>query len=145
MRNIILYTALSLDSYIARPDWDVDWLESAESIPGEDYGYKEFYDSIDTTLMGNNSYRKIISFDIPFPYPDKTNFVFSRSAGHQLTEFMQFITGDIIAFTEELKKPGRQGYLANRWRPGKFTASLPLVDRPDDPDHHPGWCILVTK
>jgi dihydrofolate reductase len=34
MRNIILYTALSLDSYIAQPDGDIDWLESAEKIPG---------------------------------------------------------------------------------------------------------------
>ena len=130
MRNIILYIAQSLDSYIARPDGDIDWLESAESIPGEDYGYKEFYNSIDTTLMGNNSYRKIISFDIPFPYPDKTNYVFSRSAGHQQTEFVQFIAGDIIAFTGKLKKQeGKDIWLIGGGEVNSLLLSHRLIDR----------------
>ena len=130
MRNVILYTALSLDSYIARSDGEIDWLESAESIPGEDYGYKEFYDSVDTTLMGNNSYRKIISFDIPFPYPDKTNFVFSRSAGQQQTEFVQFISGDAIAFTEKLKKQnGKDIWLIGGGQVNSLLLSHQLIDR----------------
>ncbi len=53
MRKILLYTAASLDGFIARADESLDWLDNFPHIEGEDYGYQAFYDSIDTTLMGN--------------------------------------------------------------------------------------------
>ncbi len=82
MREVILYSASSLDSYIARTDGRVDWLEYPRfTLPGEDFGYEEFLKSVDTTLMGNNTYQLILGFGGPFPYRDTTNYVFSRSTG----------------------------------------------------------------
>ena len=82
MREVILYSASSLDSYIARTDGRVDWLEYPRfTLPGEDFGYEKFLKSVDTTLMGNNTYQLILGFGGPFPYPDTTNYVFSRSTG----------------------------------------------------------------
>ncbi len=68
------------------------------------HGYNLFQKTIDTTLMGNNTYRMIRGFDVPFPYPDKTNYVFSRSKKNKDTEFVTFITGDIPNFIKQLKR-----------------------------------------
>ena len=105
MRRLVLYTATSLDNFIARPDGDVNWLHSPEYlIENEDYGYSELYQSIDTTLMGNKTYQFILDLDVPFPYPDKSNFVFSQSENHLDTQYVKFITGDIIEFVKNLKE-----------------------------------------
>jgi hypothetical protein len=47
MRKIKLFIASSLDCYISREDGSIDWL-----FTDDDYGYLEFYNSIDTVLMG---------------------------------------------------------------------------------------------
>ena len=78
MKKLILYSAASIDNFITRAGGETDWLDSPEySIPVEDFGYREFYDSIDTILMGNTTYKQLLSFNMPFPYPDKKNYVFS--------------------------------------------------------------------
>ena len=46
-----VFIAVSVDGFIARPDGAVDWLDSVQR-PGEDYGYKEFADSVDTLVFG---------------------------------------------------------------------------------------------
>ena len=70
MRKLILYSAQSLDGFIARTDGRVDWL-----FTDQDYGYYTFYESIDTTLMGRHTYEQILTFG-DFPYPDKQNWFF---------------------------------------------------------------------
>ncbi len=105
MRNLILYSAASIDNFIARADGDIDWLNATEySIPDEDYGYKEFYDSIDTILMGNNTYKQLMSFNLPFPYPDKKNYVFSRTDTLEDNKNAEFVSGDIASFVQNLKE-----------------------------------------
>ena len=75
MRQLHLYIAASLDGYIAGPNGEIDWLDAGGDL---DYGYREFYDSIDTTLMGAlpTRLRRLIE---EFPYPDKVNYVFTRN------------------------------------------------------------------
>ncbi len=104
MINVILYIAASLDNYIARQDGNVDWLDYPDyQLPNEDYGYPDFYKNIGTTLMGYNTYKIVLGFDVPFPYPDKTNYVFTRSTDKQDNEFVKFISGDIVEFVRQLK------------------------------------------
>lgn len=77
MREVIIYTAASIDGNIAGPGGNIDWLHDPEfNSPGEDNGYTDFYAVIETTLMGNNTFEMIRGFDVPFPYPDKRNYVF---------------------------------------------------------------------
>lgn len=103
MRKVVLYIAASLDGYIARPDGNVDWLQDPDyALEGEDYGYKEFYDSIETTLMGNKTYLEILGYDVPFPYPDKINYVFTRSDKED-NEHVNFINNNLAAFAKDLK------------------------------------------
>jgi dihydrofolate reductase len=80
MRKIVLYIAASLDGKIARKDGDVKWLDEFSDPEQMDYGYNDFLNSIDTTLMGNNTYKQLLGFGIDFPYRGKTNYVFTRNA-----------------------------------------------------------------
>jgi dihydrofolate reductase len=105
MRKIVLYIAASIDNCIARENGSVDWLDDPQyGMTGEDFGYHEFYRSIDTTLMGNKTYRFIEDMDIPFPYPEKTNFVLSRSKKHEDNDSVKYIRQDPIEFIEKLKR-----------------------------------------
>ncbi|WP_337995194.1 hypothetical protein [Paenibacillus qinlingensis] len=59
-RPVVLYIATSLDGYIAKENGDINWLHEVE---GEgDSGYSEFYNTIDTVLMGNTTYKQTLSW-----------------------------------------------------------------------------------
>lgn len=131
MRQVVLYIATSLDNYIARPNGEVDWLDAPEyTIPDEDYGYSDFCKSIDTTLMGNNTYKEMLGFDVPFPYADKENFVFSKSDNHKDTEFVKFISGDIVEFVRQLKnKKGKDIWLIGGAKINTLLLANDLIDK----------------
>src|SRR5690606_24921265 len=59
MRKISLFIATSLDGYIAKPNDDLSFLKRVEK-EGEDYGYKEFTDSIDTLIIGRKTYDYVV-------------------------------------------------------------------------------------
>ena len=100
MRKVILYVADSLDGYIARKYGDVDWL-----MDGEDgYGYNDFYDSIDTVLMGNRTYQQVLSFGGDYPYPDKQNYVFTTRQDLTADEHVTFVNKAIPDFVNQLKR-----------------------------------------
>ena len=76
MVEIVYYAAMSLDGFIATPDGGVDWLPPIEA-GGEDYGYGDFYASVDAILMGSTTYENILRH-AAWPYPDKKCWVFSK-------------------------------------------------------------------
>ena len=103
MRKVILYIATSLDGKIAKPDGDTSWLHNLPNPEKTDYGYSEFYKSIDTTLMGRKTYEVIAGFDLEHPlYLDKTNYVFS-SKSIKVEDHYQVINSDPAAFVKQLK------------------------------------------
>jgi dihydrofolate reductase len=68
-----VFIATSLDGYIARPDGNLDWLFATAPSGGEaaeDYGYSEFIATVDTIVMGRNTYEKVRTFDA-WPYHGK--------------------------------------------------------------------------
>ena len=68
-----VFIAASLDGFIARPDGGLDWLDAVH-VPGEDYGYQSFFDSVDALLLGAGTYETIRSFP-EWPYGDKPCYV----------------------------------------------------------------------
>ena len=64
MRKIKLYIAISLNGKIAKANGDVEWLNSIPNPKKNDFGYSEFYKSIDTTIQGHSTYQKILSMGI---------------------------------------------------------------------------------
>jgi dihydrofolate reductase len=61
------FLAMTLDGFISRPDGRVDWLE-AYPAPPEEYG--AFFASIDTILVGRETYDLVLSFP-EWPYAGK--------------------------------------------------------------------------
>ncbi|GAA1718929.1 dihydrofolate reductase family protein [Kribbella sp. NPDC056951] len=64
-----VFIATSLDGYIARPDGSIDWLTERGEQAG-DTGYDEFMASIDTVVMGRNTFEKVLTFGF-WPYEGK--------------------------------------------------------------------------
>ncbi|WP_013320380.1 dihydrofolate reductase family protein [Gloeothece verrucosa] len=98
MKKGILFIATSLDGYIARKNGEIDWL-----FTDQDYGYEEFYQSIDITLIGYKTYQQLLTFE-EFPYPDKINYVFSRHHKNQDHNLVTFISTDPVEFVKQLKQ-----------------------------------------
>lgn len=61
MRNIILYIAMSLDGYIAYENGGVDWLSGQDPEDKSESSYPEFVQSIDTVIMGWETYHQVIT------------------------------------------------------------------------------------
>lgn len=85
MRKVKLYIATSLDGYIARKDGALDWLDNIPHPENEDYGYQEFYDSIDTVIMGRGTYEVVLGFDVDWPYSTCTTLVMSSTYDAPIT------------------------------------------------------------
>jgi dihydrofolate reductase len=103
MRKLKLYIACSLDGKIARKNGAIDWLPDPSQ---EDYGYKEFYDSLDSTVMGYKTYEVCRSFG-EWVYPDKKTYVFSRDPSKDVVAQAQLILEEPVSFIKKLKE--RQG------------------------------------
>jgi len=98
LRNVIVYVATSADFYIARLDGGVKWLDRP-SPPG-DYGMPEFYDSVDTVLMGRKTWSVGIELGQAY-FAGKTNYVFSRTP--QTAQHVEVVTEDPGAFVKRLR------------------------------------------
>lgn len=108
-RKLVLYIAMSLDGYIAKPDDNLDFLSMVEQ-EGEDYGYAEFGQSIDTVIIGRKSYDKVISMGYAYPHADKNVYIISRTARPDVGT-MQYYTGSLPALVAQLKsEPGKNIY-----------------------------------
>ncbi len=129
MRKVVLYIATSLDGFIARPNGWVDWLENHRNPDQLDYGYRAFYDSIDTVLMGSNTYRDIQKMDIAFPYSTKENFVYSRRAASDKDEHVHFVKKDVNGHVKRLKKiKGKDIWLVGGGRINGYFLKEGLID-----------------
>jgi dihydrofolate reductase len=132
MRKIRLYIATSLNGKIARPDGSVDWLEGIPNPDKSDYGYAGFYEEIDTTIQGYNTYRQLLSWGIPFPYSGKTNYVLTRKKDIENTEDVTFINKAPIDLIQELKQEkGKDIWLIGGGEINTLLLNAGLVDEID--------------
>ncbi|MDL2213701.1 dihydrofolate reductase family protein [Bacteroides sp. OttesenSCG-928-D19] len=100
MKKIKLYIAASIDGYIARSDGDLDWLTKYPINSNTNYGYDDFYKSVDIVIMGGQTYRDILNMDFVWPYKDKMTYVITRNP-METKENVHLITENII---EEISK-----------------------------------------
>lgn len=98
-----VFIAVSLDGYIARPDGGIDWLHSVD-MPGEDYGYKAFFDSVDVVLLGRNSYDVVLGFP-EWYYGDKRCVVLTHRP-EESRHGEEFYSGDVTALVQQLGESG---------------------------------------
>jgi len=100
-RKIVLFIATSLDGYIATVNDSLEWLFKVEG--DGDNGYSDFYDTVDTIIMGRRTYDWLLEQELEsFPYEGKECYVFSRTVSHD-NENVKFFSGDVVDFTNQLK------------------------------------------
>lgn len=118
MRKIVLNLALSLDGLIAGPNGEYDWC-----FTDADYGMTEFMKSIDSTVMGGKSYRLLLEYGAP--YPELTNYVFTRTEINSPHANVVFVKDNIPSFVETLKR--KEG--KNIWLFGGAEITQILMER----------------
>jgi len=103
MRKISLFIATSLDGYIAKPNDDLDFLKLVEK-EGEDYGYGEFTDTIDTVIVGRRTYDYVLEKIGSSHYDNGQRVVYViTSAERPQVGNTFFYTGDIAGLIKRLK------------------------------------------
>jgi dihydrofolate reductase len=101
MRDVCYFVACSLDGFIATLDDGIDWL-----FADDDYGFSEFYRSVDCLVMGRKTFDVSMSFD-EYPYARRKAYVFTRRPGESPVPEATFVREDPARFVKRLKhEPG---------------------------------------
>jgi len=99
--TVTLFIATSLDGNIAGPDDDLSWL-----FTDADYGFSDFFASVDTLVMGRGTYEVIRTFG-EWPYPGKRTVVVSRRGDLEIdTPDTELHVGDLPEMIEMLSGKG---------------------------------------
>ena len=103
MRKLSLFIAVSLDGYIAKPNDDLTFLNLVEKT-GEDYGYAEFTDTIDTLIIGRRTYDYVLKHVGPSHYDNgqRDVYVITRTERPKVGR-TTFYTGDLTELVKRLK------------------------------------------
>jgi dihydrofolate reductase len=100
-----VFIAASLDGYIARPDGTFDFLTLVER-PNEDYGFADFFATIDALVIGRNTYETALGFP-EWPYAGKRCVVLTHREAPSV-HGEQFFAGEPQALLEQLALAGAQ-------------------------------------
>lgn len=100
-----VFIATSLDGYIARTDGSIDWLDMVQ-MEGEDYGFHEFFDSVDALILGRKTYDTVLGFP-DWPYAGKRCIILTHrpDLSRHGEEFYQ---GDATQLLDRLGEEGIQ-------------------------------------
>ncbi len=100
-RKVILFIAMSLDGYIAKPDGNIEFLSIVET-PETDYGYADFLNNIDTLIWGRKTFDKVLSMVGDVPHKDKKVFVISKTRKGNYDHAVYH--PDVVGLVKQLKK-----------------------------------------
>jgi dihydrofolate reductase len=100
-----VFIATSIDGFIARPDGTFDFLSIVER-PGEDYGFADFFATIDALVIGRNTYETALGFP-EWPYAGKRCLVLTHRETPSL-HGEQFFSGEPAALLDQLALSGAQ-------------------------------------
>src|SRR5512132_540646 len=110
--RVTIHMAASLDSFIARKDGRVDWLETSdEFVGGEslDAGFVEaFLKTIDCYVMGSRTYETALGFEakgLGWSYGDKPTFVLTRRELPRTRDTIKFYSGDLAQLVNRSLRP----------------------------------------
>lgn len=98
-RRNSVFIAKSLDGFIADRSGGISYLEMVPNPDQVDMGYSKFIDRIDAIVMGRNTYEKVLSFDIGWPYT-KPVYLLSSS----LTEVDSSLVGRVELLNGSVKE-----------------------------------------
>lgn len=101
--KLSVFVGTSLDGFIARPNGDYDFLPAGG---GEPHGYDEFIASVDTVLMGRNTFEVVLKLP-SWPYDNKRVVVLShRPLNLQIGKRVERMVGDPAQIVSQLAATG---------------------------------------
>ena len=103
MRKLSIFIATSVDGYIAKPNDDLSFLKLVEK-EGEDYGYTQFTETIDTLIIGRKTYDYVVKEIGSSHYDngDREVYIITRSPRPKVGR-TTFYTGNPGDLVRELK------------------------------------------
>jgi len=110
-RKVILYISMSLDGFIATKDDDLSWLSMVEK-EGEDYGYFDLKEKVDTYIVGRSTYDVVLALTGgSFPQSEWFNSYVITRKDREDENGIKFYNGDIEKLILDLKnKEGKHIY-----------------------------------
>jgi dihydrofolate reductase len=141
MIDCSVFIAASLDGFIARSNGDISWLDTAApAIAGEDYGFADFFSSVDTLVMGRKTYETVLGF-AEWPYANKHVVVLSHasiSIPSHLTGGIEWMSGSPLDVAQLLETSGArrvyvdggqtiQGFLASGLINELTVTTIPIL------------------
>ncbi len=104
-----VFIATSMDGFIADKNDELDWLQNTVPNPDQqDMGYEGFMSEMDAIVMGRNTFEKVLSFGIPWPYV-KPVFVLTTGntkAPPKLKDKVQMLSGDVSDILDAIHEKG---------------------------------------
>lgn len=117
---IVIYSAISIDGYIARKDGSIDWLHGFDASKED---YEKFISGVDGLIMGRATYDQVLRSGV-WPYTGKPAFVFTRSRPDKAPEDVEFVSG---APQTVLRGIARRGF-ENIWLVGGADLTRPFLE-----------------
>lgn len=119
--RVSVFVATSLDGYIARNDGSLDWLDraNAQCPPGEDGGFQQFMQSVDTLVMGRNTFDMVMSFG-QWPYGETPVIVLTNRPLIIKPELQKTVTVSQESPAQLVARLGAQG-IRHIYVDGGFT------------------------
>jgi dihydrofolate reductase len=105
MRKLTYGGATSLDGYLARADHSTDWLLWSDEVAAVT---AEYWQSIDTVLMGRKTYEVARKNGQGGGYPGVVNHVFSRTLA-QVPAGVTLVREDAVEYVRRLKEAEGRG------------------------------------
>ena len=137
MPRVVLFTATTLDGYIARPDGNLDWLIEFPNPDNLDYGYSDFMLGVGSIIMGKNTYNEILSYGIDWPYKGIESYVVASNPKFEIKSPDTYLVNESLSnLVERLKtEKGERHLVGRRWK-ANYLVFEPSFNRQDGPDHY---------
>jgi len=105
-----VFIATSLDGFIARKNGDLDWLPGSDGVVGgEDYGFNEFFASVDTLVVGRKTYELALTFK-EWPYRGKNVIVLSSGFPKEPKSLIEGVKGTSSSPKEVIHRLAASGF-----------------------------------
>jgi dihydrofolate reductase len=131
MAKVTLFIACSIDGFIAKPDGNLDWLNSFPNPDNIDHGYSDLMKNTSCIVMGRKTYTDILGFGIEWPYSGYTTYVLSNASSFKTeTPDTKILSGDIAGFIDQIKVSEKKDiWLAGGGQTVTYFLNRDLVDR----------------
>ena len=131
MQKIILFTACSIDGYIARPDGNLDWLTNFPNPDNLDHGYNDLLANTSCIIMGRKTYEEIVGFGIEWPYKGIPTYILTANSEFNCkTPDTLILSGNLVEKVHRIRSEQEKNiWLAGGGQVVKYFLQNGLIDR----------------